>query len=61
MEIYSGEMVTHLQKIPRYDKWIIQKVARSYLEAFEDSKENLVCLTVGVKLSFSIIVSSCAP
>ncbi|CAN6246274.1 unnamed protein product [Urochloa humidicola] len=41
----SGEMVTHLQRIPGYDKWIIEKAAKPYLEAFEDCKENLVYLT----------------
>ncbi|KAF8729603.1 hypothetical protein HU200_017551 [Digitaria exilis] len=41
----SGEMATHLQRIPGYDKWIIEKAAKPYLEAFEDHKENLVYLT----------------
>ncbi|CAN6280134.1 unnamed protein product [Urochloa humidicola] len=41
----SGEMATHLQRIPGYDKWIIEKAAKPYLEAFEDRKENLVYLT----------------
>ena len=41
----SGEMATHLQRIPGYDKWIIEKAARPYIEAFEDRKENLVYLT----------------
>jgi tRNA (guanine9-N1)-methyltransferase len=41
----SGEMATHLQRIPGYDKWIIEKAAKPYIEAFEDRKENLVYLT----------------
>ncbi|XP_062222138.1 tRNA (guanine(9)-N1)-methyltransferase [Phragmites australis] len=41
----NGEMATHLQRIPGYDKWIIEKEAKPYLEAFEDRKENLVYLT----------------
>jgi len=41
----SGEMATHLQRIPGYDKWIIEKAAKPYLEAFEGHKENLVYLT----------------
>lgn len=52
-ELYIGKMLTNLLRVHRHDKWIIQKVARSYLEAFEHSKENLVCLT--------LIVSSCTP
>jgi len=38
-------MATHLQRIPGYDKWIIEKAAKPYIEAFEDRKENLVYLT----------------
>ncbi|KAG8072211.1 hypothetical protein GUJ93_ZPchr0006g44933 [Zizania palustris] len=41
----NGEMATHLQRIPGYDKWFIEKVAKPYLEAFEDRKDNLVYLT----------------
>uniref|UniRef100_J3LGM6 tRNA (guanine(9)-N(1))-methyltransferase n=2 Tax=Oryza brachyantha TaxID=4533 RepID=J3LGM6_ORYBR len=41
----NGEMATHIQKIPGYDKWMIEKEAKPYLEAFEDCKENLVYLT----------------
>ncbi|XP_066319409.1 uncharacterized protein [Miscanthus floridulus] len=41
----SGEMATHLQRIPGYDKWIIEKAAKPYIEAFEDRKENPVYLT----------------
>uniref|UniRef100_A0A0D9VKG4 tRNA (guanine(9)-N(1))-methyltransferase n=1 Tax=Leersia perrieri TaxID=77586 RepID=A0A0D9VKG4_9ORYZ len=41
----NGEMATHLQRIPGYDKWLIEKEAKPYLEAFQDRKENLVYLT----------------
>ncbi|KAK3158965.1 hypothetical protein QOZ80_2AG0143980 [Eleusine coracana subsp. coracana] len=42
----NGEMATHLQKNCGYDRWsFIEKEAKSYLEAFEDRKENLVYLT----------------
>ncbi|GJN22088.1 hypothetical protein PR202_gb09621 [Eleusine coracana subsp. coracana] len=41
----NGEMATHLQKLSGYDKWFIEKEAKSYIEAFEDRKENLVYLT----------------
>lgn len=41
----TGEIETQLQKIPGYDKWIIEKENRSYIEALQDKKENLVYLT----------------
>ncbi|ONK69380.1 tRNA (guanine(9)-N1)-methyltransferase [Asparagus officinalis] len=41
----TGEMETQLQKIPGFDKWIIEKEAKSYIEALQDQKENLVYLT----------------
>ncbi|KAL2524136.1 tRNA (guanine-N1-)-methyltrnsferase [Abeliophyllum distichum] len=40
-----GEMQNHLQRLPGYDKWIIEKENRSYIEAFQDQKEKLVYLT----------------
>ncbi|PIN01223.1 tRNA methyltransferase [Handroanthus impetiginosus] len=40
-----GEMQNELLRIPGYDKWIIEKEDRSYVEAFQDQKENLVYLT----------------
>jgi hypothetical protein len=46
----SGEMATHLQRIPGYDKWIIEKAAKPYIEAFEDRKENLVYLTADAEI-----------
>ncbi|KAK6124751.1 hypothetical protein DH2020_017151 [Rehmannia glutinosa] len=41
----QGEMQNQLQRIPGYDKWVIEKEDRSYVEAFQDQKENLVYLT----------------
>lgn len=40
-----GEMQNHLQRLPGYDKWLIEKEDRSYIEAFQDQKEKLVYLT----------------
>ncbi|CAM0944448.1 unnamed protein product [Alopecurus aequalis] len=41
----SGEMGTQVQRIPGFDKWIIEKESKPYLEAFADCKEHLVYLT----------------
>ncbi|MED6131711.1 hypothetical protein PIB30_012148 [Stylosanthes scabra] len=41
----SGEMDNQLQSIPGFDKWIIEKEEKSYIEALQDRKENLVYLT----------------
>jgi tRNA (guanine9-N1)-methyltransferase len=41
----SGEMGTQVQRIPGFDKWIIEKESKPYLEAFADCKESLVYLT----------------
>ncbi|KAK2652695.1 hypothetical protein Ddye_012551 [Dipteronia dyeriana] len=41
----EGEMGRQLQRLPGYDKWIINKENRSYMEALVDQKENLVYLT----------------
>ncbi|PIA25596.1 hypothetical protein AQUCO_11000015v1 [Aquilegia coerulea] len=41
----GGELQTQLQRIPGFDKWMIEKENRSYIEAFEHQKENLVYLT----------------
>lgn len=41
----KGEMENQLQRLPGFDKWIIEKESRSYIEALEDEKENLVYLT----------------
>ncbi|KAK4839898.1 hypothetical protein QYF36_025819 [Acer negundo] len=41
----EGEMGNQLQRLPGYDKWIIEKENRSYIEALLNQKENLVYLT----------------
>ncbi|XP_041028735.1 tRNA (guanine(9)-N1)-methyltransferase [Juglans microcarpa x Juglans regia] len=41
----EGEMGSQLQRLPGFDKWIIEKEDRSYMEALEDQKEHLVYLT----------------
>lgn len=41
----QGEMGSELEKIPGFDKWIIEKEHCSYIETFESQKENLVYLT----------------
>ncbi|KAL9663513.1 hypothetical protein QQ045_018900 [Rhodiola kirilowii] len=40
-----GDMETHLLQIPGYGNWIIEKESRSYIEAFNDRKDDLVYLT----------------
>ncbi|KAL8461683.1 hypothetical protein ACS0TY_032970 [Phlomoides rotata] len=41
----NGEMQNHLMRIPGYDQWFFEKEERSYVEALQDQKENLVYLT----------------
>lgn len=41
----NGEMEKQLQRLPGFDKWIIEKENRSYMEALNEQKENLVYLT----------------
>ena len=41
----GGEMEAQLQRIPGFNKWIIEKEDKSYIEALQDQKENLVYLT----------------
>ncbi|KAM7270809.1 hypothetical protein ACFE04_030023 [Oxalis oulophora] len=41
----NGEMETQLNRLPGFDKWMIEKENRSYIEALSDQKENLVYLT----------------
>lgn len=41
----EGEMGNQLKRIPGFDKWIIETENRSYIEALQDRKENLVYLT----------------
>ncbi|KAJ4982068.1 hypothetical protein NE237_032905 [Protea cynaroides] len=41
----SGDIETQLQRLPGFDKWMIEKESRSYVEALQDQKDNLVYLT----------------
>lgn len=41
----NGEIGNQLQRLPGYDKWIIEKENRPYIEAFQDNKEKLIYLT----------------
>ncbi|GAV59828.1 tRNA_m1G_MT domain-containing protein [Cephalotus follicularis] len=41
----NGEMRTQLERLPGFDKWIIEKESQSYIEALQHQKENLVYLT----------------
>ncbi|CBI23531.3 unnamed protein product, partial [Vitis vinifera] len=38
-------MGSQLQRLPGFDKWIIEKENQSYIEALQDEKHNLVYLT----------------
>ncbi|KAI4367442.1 hypothetical protein MLD38_023181 [Melastoma candidum] len=40
-----GEMESQLLRLPGFDKWIVERESRSYIEAFQDQKDNLVYLT----------------
>ncbi|CAH9125651.1 unnamed protein product [Cuscuta epithymum] len=40
-----GEMQNLLERLPGYDKWVIEKENRPYIEVFDNKKENLVYLT----------------
>ncbi|KAJ0836301.1 putative tRNA (guanine(9)-N(1))-methyltransferase [Helianthus annuus] len=42
---YAGEIESQLQKMPGFDKWIIDKDTGPYINTFESQKENLVYLT----------------
>ncbi|KAI9087039.1 hypothetical protein K1719_031000 [Acacia pycnantha] len=41
----NGEMEEQLKRLPGFDKWIIETENKSYIEALQDCKENLVYLT----------------
>lgn len=41
----GGEMESELKRIPGFEKWIIEKENRCYIEALRDRKEDLVYLT----------------
>ncbi|KAL8228301.1 hypothetical protein R6Q57_015885 [Mikania cordata] len=42
---YKGEIESQLQKMPGFDKWIIDKDTGPYITTFETQKEHLVYLT----------------
>ncbi|KAD4982241.1 hypothetical protein E3N88_18912 [Mikania micrantha] len=42
---YKGEIENQLQKMPGFDKWIIDKDTGPYITTFETQKEHLVYLT----------------
>ncbi|WJX22989.1 tRNA (guanine(9)-N(1))-methyltransferase [Trifolium repens] len=41
----EGEMDNQLKKMPGFDKWIIEKENKSYIEVLQDRKDDLVYLT----------------
>lgn len=41
----EGEMDDQLKKIPGFDRWIIEKENKPYIEALQDRKDDLVYLT----------------
>lgn len=41
----NGEIQAQLEKLPGFEKWMIEKESRSYIETFHDHKESLVYLT----------------
>ncbi|KAF1001530.1 hypothetical protein AG4045_016321 [Apium graveolens] len=41
----QGEMDKQLQRLPGFDKWIIDKDTQPYIQTFENQKEHLVYLT----------------
>ncbi|KAH7674346.1 tRNA (guanine9-N1)-methyltransferase protein [Dioscorea alata] len=41
----NGEIQAQLEKLPGFEKWMIEKESKSYIEAFHDHKESLVYLT----------------
>lgn len=45
-----GDIETQLQRLPGYDKWIIEKESRSYIEALDDQKGNMVYLTADAEV-----------
>lgn len=46
-------MQYHLQRLPGYDKWAIEKETGPHIEAFQDQKEKLVYLTADSENVFS--------
>ncbi|XP_059307078.1 tRNA (guanine(9)-N1)-methyltransferase [Lycium ferocissimum] len=51
----QGEMQDQLQRLPGFDKWIIEKENRPYIEAFQDQKERLVYLTADAETTLDVL------
>ncbi|XP_004250300.2 tRNA (guanine(9)-N1)-methyltransferase [Solanum lycopersicum] len=51
----QGEMQAQLQRLPGFDKWVIEKENRPYIEAFEDQKERLVYLTADSETTLDVL------
>ncbi|KAL3323347.1 hypothetical protein AABB24_037800 [Solanum stoloniferum] len=51
----QGEMQAQLQRLPGFDKWVIEKENRPYIEAFQDQKERLVYLTADSETTLDIL------
>ncbi|KAJ8452052.1 hypothetical protein Cgig2_016633 [Carnegiea gigantea] len=41
----EGNIDSYLNRLPGFNKWIIEKESRSYIEALKDQKESLIYLT----------------
>ncbi|XP_019224297.1 PREDICTED: tRNA (guanine(9)-N1)-methyltransferase [Nicotiana attenuata] len=51
----QGEMQDQLQRLPGFDKWIIEKENRPYIDAFQDQKERLVYLTADSETTLDVL------
>lgn len=51
----QGEMQAQLQRLPGFDKWVIEKENRPYIEAFQDQKERLVYLTADSETTLDVL------
>lgn len=51
----QGEMQDQLQRLPGFDKWLIEKENRPYIEAFQDQKERLVYLTADSETTLDVL------
>ncbi|XP_055827472.1 tRNA (guanine(9)-N1)-methyltransferase [Solanum dulcamara] len=51
----QGEMQDQLQRLPGFDKWLIEKENGPYIEAFQDQKERLVYLTADSETTLDVL------
>ncbi|CAN4114617.1 unnamed protein product [Withania somnifera] len=51
----QGEMQDQLQRLPGFDKWIIEKENQPYIEAFQAQKERLVYLTADSETTLDVL------